>query len=239
MEARALRMESSKPRPERAPEPCIIVGDSLAMRDLLEAVARIGPRDTSLLLQHGETGTGRELIASLVHEHGSRPSGSLVRFNCAAIPGDLAEAGAGGAFTGAGQARPGFFALADGWRGRSQPVDAGRAERIDVRVVACANCDLDAKVRGGGFREDPDYRLAAIELFVPPLRDRREDIPALAAEFTRRYGQRFGNEQSGLSPALVEALSHLHFAANGDLGDHPSPALPDRTLLLCWPSWGA
>jgi two-component system response regulator AtoC len=212
------------------------------MRDLLEAVARIGPRDTSLLL-HGETGTGKELIASLVHEHGSPSSGSLVRFNCAAIPGDLAEAGllggARGAFTGGGQARPGFFALADGWRGRSQPVDAERAERIDVRVVACANCELDAKARGGRFREDPDYRLAAIELFVPPLRDRREDIPALAAEFTRRYGQRFGNEQGGLSPALVEALSHLHFAANGDLGDHPSPALPDRTLLLCWPSSGA
>jgi two-component system response regulator AtoC len=235
-------MASSKPSAESAPEPCIIVGDSLAMRDLIEAVARIGPRDTSLLL-HGEKRAGKDLIASLVHEQGSDSSGSLVRFNCAAIPGDLAEAGllgrAQGTLNGAGQERRGFFALADGWRDRSRPVEAGRAERIDVRVVACNHCDLEAEARGGRFREEQYYRLGAIELFVPPLRDRREDIPALAAELTRRYGERFGNELGPLSPALVESLSHLHFAANSDLGDHPSPALPDRTLLLCWPSWGA
>jgi two-component system response regulator AtoC len=238
VEARALKREPAESTSESAPEPCIIVGDSLAMRDLLEAVARIGPKDTTLLV-HGETGTGKELIASLVHDHKSRSSASLVRFNCAAIPGDLAEAGlfgrARGAFTGAAQERRGFFALADGRRGRIEPVDAGRVERIDVRVAACANCDLEVEVRPGRFREDPYYQLAAIELLVPPLRDRREDIPALAAELTRRYGERFGNERGRLSPALVDALCHLHFAADGDLVDHPSPALPDRTLLLCWP----
>jgi two-component system response regulator AtoC len=177
------------------------------MRDLLEAVARIGPKDTTLLV-HGETGTGKELIASLVHDHQSPSSASLVRFNCAAIPGDGAESGlfgrARGAFTSAAQERRGFFALADGRRGRIEPVDAGRVERIDVRVAACANCDLEMEVRPGRFREDPYYQLAAIELFVPPLRDRREDIPALAAELTRRYGERFGNERDRRSPALVE-----------------------------------
>ena len=114
VEARALTIEPSKPTSERTTEPCI-VGDSLPMRELLETVARIGPKDITVLVR-GETGTGKELIASLVHEQSNRSSGPLVRFNCAAIPGELAEAElfghARGAFTGAAQARRGFFALA-------------------------------------------------------------------------------------------------------------------------------
>jgi transcriptional regulator with GAF, ATPase, and Fis domain len=88
-----------------------------------------------------------------------------------AIPGDLADAGlfgrARGAFTGAAQERRGFFALADGRRSRIEPIDAGRVERIEVRVAACANCDLEVELRPGRFREDPYYQLAAIKLFVP------------------------------------------------------------------------
>jgi two-component system response regulator AtoC len=164
-----------------------------------------------------------------------------VRFNCAAIPGELAEAElfghARGAFTGAAQARRGFFALADGGtlvldevgelpaavqakllralqEGEIQPVGAGRVERVDVRVVACTNRDLEADVRTGRFREDLYYRLAVVELCVPPLRDHREDIPLLAAEFTRRYGERFGHEQVRLSPALVEALRRAEWPGN-------------------------
>jgi two-component system response regulator AtoC len=240
VEARALKVEPSNPTSERAPEPCIIIGDALVMRQLLEAVARLGPKDITVLV-HGETGTGKELIASLIHEHSNRSSGPLVRFNCAAIPGELAEAElfghARGAFTGAIQARRGFFALADGGtllldevgelppavqakllralqEGEIQPVGAGRVERVDVRVVASTNRDLEAEVRAGRFREDLYYRLAVVELCVPPLRDHREDIPALAAEFTRRYGERFGNEQVRLSPGLVEALCQAEWPGN-------------------------
>jgi two-component system response regulator AtoC len=239
VEAHALSVEPQKPTSER-PTESGIVSDSLAMRELLETVARIGPKDITVLIR-GETGTGKELIASLVHDQSNRSSGPLVRFNCAAIPSELAEAElfghARGAFTGAAQARRGFFALADGGtlvldevgelpppvqakllralqEGEIQPVGAGRVEHVDVRVVACTNRDLEADVRAGRFREDLYYRLAVIELFVPPLREHREDIPVLAAEFTRRYGERFGNGQVFLSQALVQALCRADWPGN-------------------------
>ncbi len=202
---------------ELAPTPNI-VGDSTPMRELIETAARIAPQDITVLVC-GETGTGKELIASLVHAHSSRSSGPLVRFNCAAIPGELAEAElfghARGAFTGADRARQGFFSRADGGtlvldevgelplavqakllrvlqEGEIQQVGTGRIERVNVRVVACTNRDLAAEARRGRFRMDLYYRLAVVELVVPPLRCHREDIPALAREFARRYGVRFG-----------------------------------------------
>jgi two-component system response regulator AtoC len=217
-----------------------IVGTSAAMRQLLATVARVAPKDVTVLVR-GETGTGKELIASLVHVQSSRSRAPFVRFNCAAIPGDLAEAElfghVQGAFTGATHARAGFFAQADGGTlvldevgelplpiqakllralqgGEIQPVGATRIERVDVRVVACTNRDLAADVRAGRFREDLYYRLAVIELLVPPLRDHREDIPVLADEFVRRYGKRFGNEDVRLSQGLIEALCHARWPGN-------------------------
>jgi two-component system response regulator AtoC len=217
-----------------------IVADSLPMRQLLDAVARVGPKDITVLVR-GETGTGKELIASLVHAHSKRATAPLVRFNCAAIPAELAEAElfghARGAFTGAEKSRRGFFAQADGGTlvldevrdlpsavqakllralqgGEIQPVGAGRVERVDVRVVACTNRDLAAEANAGRFRQDLYYRLAVVELIVPPLRDHREDIPALAVEFARRYGDRFGNPDVRLSPPLIEALRHGEWPGN-------------------------
>jgi len=217
-----------------------IIGQSMAMRRLVATVARVAPKDVTVLVR-GETGTGKELIASLVHTQSRRSQAPLVRFNCAAIPGELAESElfghAQGAFTGATHARRGFFAQADGGTlvldevgelppaiqakllralqgGEIQPVGAARVEHADVRVVACTNRDLAAEVRAGRFREDLYYRLAVLELFVPPLREHREDIPALAAEFARRYGMRFGDEEVRLSPALVQALYRAHWPGN-------------------------
>jgi len=165
----------------------------------------------------------------------------VVRFNCAAIPGELAEAElfghARGASTGADKARRGYFAEADGGtlvldevgelspavqakllralqEGEIQPVGAGRVERVDVRVIACTNRDLAADPRAGRFREDLYDRLAVVELMVPPLRDHREDIPALAAEFARRYAQRFGLERISLSAALVRVLQATDWPGN-------------------------
>ena len=239
LEARALRVQNRRLTAERALGRAI-VGDSPPMRRLLEAVNRVGSKDITVLLR-GDTGTGKELIASLIHAESRRAAGPLVRFNCAAIPGELAEAElfghTRGAFTGAAQARRGFFAEANGGtlvldevgelsapiqakllralqEGEIQPVGAGRVEKVDVRVVASTNRDLAAEVRAHRFREDLYYRLAVVELIVPPLNEHREDIPALAAEFARRYAERFGMQDVRLAPELVDALQRADWPGN-------------------------
>ena len=239
LEARSLRVQNRRLTAEKALGRAI-VGDSPPMRRLLEAVNRIGPKDITVLIR-GETGTGKELIASLLHAESRRAAGPLVRFNCAAIPGELAEAElfghVRGAFTGATQSRRGFFAEANGGtlvldevgelsasvqakllrvlqEGEIQPVGAGRVEKVDVRVVASTNRDLAADARAHRFREDLYYRLAVVELIVPPLHDHREDIPALAAEFARRYGERFGMTGVRLAPDLIEALQRADWPGN-------------------------
>jgi two-component system response regulator AtoC len=239
LEARSLRVQNRRLSAEKALGKSIIA-DSAPMRRLLDAVSRIAPRDITVLIG-GQTGTGKELIAALVHAQSRRASGPLVRFNCAAIPGDLAEAElfghARGAFTGATQARPGFFGEAHGGtlvldevgelslpvqakllralqEGEIQPVGTGRVEKVDVRVIAISNRDLAADARAGRFREDLYYRLAVVELLAPPLGERREDIPTLAAEFARRYGQRFGMEGVRLSPELIGALGRADWPGN-------------------------
>ncbi len=239
LETRALRVQNRRLTAERAIGRTI-VGDSLPMRRLIDAISRIAPRDITVLIR-GETGTGKELVAALVHAESSRAKGPLVRFNCAAIPGELAEAElfghARGAFTGATQARRGFFAEADGGtlvldevgelslpvqakllralqEGEIQPVGAGRIEHVDVRVIASTNRDLAADAQAGRFRQDLYYRLAVVDLVVPPLRDHRDDIPALATEFARRYADRFGVESVRLSPALLEGLQQQDWPGN-------------------------
>src|SRR5438128_3165287 len=239
LEARALRVQNRRLTAEKAIGRSI-VGDSAAMRRLIDAVTRVAPRDITVLVR-GETGTGKELVAALIHGESKRAKGPLVRFNCAAIPGELAEAElfghTRGAFTGATQARRGFFAEADGGtlvldevgelplpvqakllralqEGEIQPVGAGRVERVDVRVVACTNRDLAAEARARRFREDLYYRLAVVELLVPPLHEHREDIPALAGQFVRRYAERFGMDRVRLAPELVDALQRADWPGN-------------------------
>jgi two-component system response regulator AtoC len=239
LEARLLRLRNRQLAAEHAIGHRI-VGDSAAMRHVLDAAARVAGKDITVLVR-GETGTGKELIGSLLHAQSRRASGPLVRFNCSAIPAELAEAElfghVKGAFTGATQARAGFFAQANGGtlvldevgelpsavqakllralqEGEIQPVGSGRTEKVDVRIVACTNRDLAADTRAGRFREDLYYRLAVVELVVPPLRDRREDIPALAREFALRYGERFGIGEVRLAPALLERLRGAEWPGN-------------------------
>jgi two-component system response regulator AtoC len=217
-----------------------IVGDSRPMRRLLEATSRVASRDVTVLVR-GETGTGKEFVAELLHAQSTRSAKPLVRFNCAALPAELADAElfghVRGAFTGATATRPGFFSQANGGtlildevgelplaiqakllralqEGEIQPVGSGRIEKVDVRVVASTNRDLAADVKSGTFREDLYYRIAVVELVVPPLRDRKDDIPALADEFARRYGERFGLGNVSLEPALVDALVHTDWPGN-------------------------
>jgi two-component system response regulator AtoC len=217
-----------------------ILGESPALRRVLEAALRVAGKDVTVLVR-GETGTGKELIASLLHCRSRRASGPLVRFNCAAVPGELAESElfghVRGAFTGATQAHRGYFAQADGGtlvldevgelpaslqakllralqEGEIQPVGASRVERVDVRVVASTHRDLAAEVKAGRFREDLYYRLAVVELTVPPLRERREDIPALAEAFARGCAERFGVEGVRLTPELVRRLQQREWPGN-------------------------
>jgi two-component system response regulator AtoC len=239
LEARSLRRSNRRFAAERSLGKAVIA-ESEGMRRVLATVERIAPKDVTVLVR-GETGTGKELVAALVHAQSARAAKPLVRFNCAAIPPELAEAElfghTRGAFTGAAQARRGFFAQADGGtlvldevgelplgvqakllralqEGEIQPVGAGRVERVDVRVVASTNRDLAADARAGRFREDLYYRLAVLEIVVPPLRDRREDIALLAAEFARRYAERFGAKGVRLSPELVAALERASWPGN-------------------------
>ncbi|MCC6622365.1 MAG: sigma-54-dependent Fis family transcriptional regulator [Deltaproteobacteria bacterium] len=217
-----------------------MLGDSPVMRALFARVERVAGRDVTVLLR-GDTGTGKELVASLLHNLGPRARGPFVRFNCAALPPELADAElfghARGAFTGARDARVGFFARADGGTlvldevgelppavqpkllralqdGEIQPVGAGKVERVDVRIVASTHRDLRALVAAGRFREDLYYRLAVVELVVPRLEERRDDIPALARHFAARHAERFGLDEARLSDALCAALAARPWPGN-------------------------
>lgn len=239
LEARKLRIDNRRLAAEQTLGRRII-GASKPMRRLLEAASRVAGRDVTVLVR-GETGTGKEFVAELLHAQSARAKGPLVRFNCAALPAELADAElfghVKGAFTGATSGRPGFFAQASGGtlildevgelplpiqakllralqEGEIQPVGSGRIERVDVRVVASTNRDLAADVKAGTFREDLYYRLAVVELVVPPLRDRKDDVPALAEEFARRYGEKFGLGPIGLEAPLVDALVRADWPGN-------------------------
>jgi DNA-binding NtrC family response regulator len=239
LEARKLRVDNQRLTAEQTLGRRI-VGDSRPMRRLLEATNRVASRDVTVLVR-GETGTGKEFVAELLHAQSPRANKPLVRFNCAALPSELADAElfghVRGAFTGATATRPGYFSQANGGtlildevgelppaiqakllralqEGEIQPVGSGRIEKVDVRVVASTNRDLAADVKTGTFREDLYYRIAVVELVVPPLREHKEDIPALAHEFARRYGERFGLGNVSLEPALIDALVHHEWPGN-------------------------
>ena len=183
-----------------------MVGRGAAMRAILDKVAKTAPT-TGRVLITGENGTGKELVARAVHEHSKRADGPFVKLNCAAIPSELIESELfgheKGAFTGATQQRRGKFELADGGtlfldeigdmtpsaqakvlrvlqENELERVGGGETIKVDVRVVAATNKDLAAEIAAGRFREDLYYRLAVVPIEMPPLRGRREDIPALA-----------------------------------------------------------
>ena len=217
-----------------------IVAEAPAMRRLFELVSRLAPRDVTVLVR-GQTGTGKEVVAGLLHAWSRRRDGPYVVFNCAAIPRELAESElfghVRGAFTGAREPHRGFFQRAHGGTlvldevgelpldiqakllralqsGEVQPVGAGRVEQVDVRVVSCSNRDLAQEAQAGRFRMDLYYRLAVVELLVPPLSERRSDIPALALALAQRHARRFGMAPVRLSPALLTALERRPWPGN-------------------------
>ncbi|HEX9051385.1 MAG TPA: sigma-54 dependent transcriptional regulator [Anaeromyxobacter sp.] len=215
-----------------------IVGKSQAMKDVVSILERIAPSDVPILIE-GESGTGKDLLARAAHAMSTRASGPYVALNMSAIPENLAEAELfgheKGAFTGAEQARPGFFAEAEGGTlfldeigllptplqpkllrvlqdGEFLPVGSRRPRRANVRVVAATNEDLQKSVRAGRFREDLWFRLRVVPVRLPPLRERREDVPLLVEHFVRKHALRLSRP-----PLLPDA------DAMKALLDHPWP----------------
>ena len=234
VDTRTLRLENARLRTEAALGRQIIAESPVTKR-VLELVARVAPKDVTVLLT-GESGVGKDVLAATLHTHSKRAEKPFIRFNAAAIPGELAEAElfghAKGAFTGAVQARTGFFQQAHTGTlfidevgelalpiqakilralqsGDVQPV-GGRAENVDVRLVAATNRDLAAEVQAGRFREDLYYRLNVVPIRVPPLRERAEDIEPLVRTFSQRYGM----DEVHVEPALIEAFKGYAWPGN-------------------------
>jgi len=217
-----------------------LVGDAPPFRAALETLRLAAPSMATVLIV-GESGTGKELAARLVHDASARAGGPFVPVNCGAIPETLLESELfgheRGAFTGATARKAGRFERAHGGTlfldevGEMSPalqvkllrflqdgvlerVGGTEPVRVDVRVVAATNKDLAAEVKGGRFREDLFYRLDVVRVRLPPLRDRREDVPVLAVEFLRRAAAQAGKAPRGLTPAALAALERYRWPGN-------------------------
>jgi transcriptional regulator with GAF, ATPase, and Fis domain len=217
-----------------------IIGNSSALEAVLEQVERVAPTGSTVLIQ-GETGTGKELIAHAIHNISSRIGRPFVRLNCAAIPLDLLESELfgheKGAFTGAIAQKIGRFELAD--KGtlfldevgdippalqpkllrvlqeqQFERLGSTRTHQVDVRLVAATNRDLAEMVKRGEFRSDLYYRLNVFPILLPPLRERREDIPSLVTHFIEILGGRMGREIEYIPPETMSALSSYHWPGN-------------------------
>src|SRR4030088_720425 len=217
-----------------------VIGKSPALKAVLEQVELVAPTDSTVLIQ-GETGTGKELIAQAIHDTGLRRGRPFVKLNCAAIPLDLLESELfgheRGAFTGAIAQRIGRFELAD--KGTLfldevgdiplalQPkllrvlqereferLGSTRTHQVDVRLVAATNRDLTEMAKRGEFRSDLYYRLNVFPILLPPLRARREDIPALVAHFVEMFGRRMGKPIEHIPAETMSALSLYPWPGN-------------------------
>jgi formate hydrogenlyase transcriptional activator len=217
-----------------------IIGESPALEAVLEQVERVAPTGSTVLIE-GETGTGKELIARAIHNLSSRCGRAFIKLNCAAIPLDLLESELfgheRGAFTGAIAQKIGRFEMAD--KGTLFLDEVGdippalqpkllrvlqeqeferlggtRTHQVDVRLVAATNRDLSEMVKRGEFRSDLYYRLNVFPLTLPPLRARREDIPALVTHFVEILGRRLGRQIKHIAPETMSALSLYHWPGN-------------------------
>jgi two-component system response regulator HydG len=217
-----------------------IIGTAPAMRRVLDLVAQVAPSNATVLIL-GESGTGKELIADALHRGSARREGPCIKVNCAALPETLLESELfgheKGAFTGAAARKEGRFELAHGGTlfldeigdlspatqakllrvlqdGTFERLGGTKTLKVDVRIVTATNKDLEGEVKAGRFREDLFYRLNVISIVVPPLRDRREDIPLLAQHFVQRYAQRNAKAVEGLAREALDLLAAYHWPGN-------------------------
>jgi DNA-binding NtrC family response regulator len=231
-----------------------IVGRSGAMKEVVSMLERIAPTDVPILIE-GESGTGKDLLARAAHALSRRAAGPYVALNMSAIPENLAEAELfgyeKGAFTGAEQARAGFFAEADGGTlfldeigllppslqpkllrvlqdGEYIPVGSRKAQKANVRVLAATNEDLAKSVKAGKFREDLWFRLRVVPVRLPPLRERREDIPALVEHFVKKHALRLSRPPLQPDAEAMRALLEYPWPGNIRELEHAI----ERALLL-------
>lgn len=217
------------------------VGKSHHLQRILDDIKRLQPFAKTSVLITGESGTGKELVARAIHHHSQRSEGPFVAVNCVAIPAELAESlffgHTKGAFTGATADRKGWFELADGGTlfldeigdmpadlqakllrvledGYITPVGSIQPRQVDVRVVSATNADLDEKIAAGEFRQDLYYRLARFSVETPPLRERPEDLPALAQHFLTLFATEMGLTPPALTPAAQALLRGHAFPGN-------------------------
>lgn len=217
-----------------------IIGNSDSLKYVLYRVMEVAPTDAPVLIM-GETGTGKELIARAIHNASSRSKHSLLKINCAALPASLIESELfgheKGAFTGADARRMGRFQVADGATlfldeiseiplelqpkllqvlqdGEFEPLGSSKTLRVDVRIIAASNRDLNYEVNHGRFRQDLFYRINVFPLTVPPLRHRKEDIPLLVNWFVDRYNRKMGKNITSIPAALIRHLQAYDWPGN-------------------------
>ncbi len=231
-----------------------LIAESPAIQPVLELIARVGPSDANVLIT-GEHGTGKEVIAKTLHSLSTRASKPMVTVNTGGLAEGVFESElfghVKGAFTDAKADRVGRFELADGGTlfldeianvplnlqakllrvletGEFERVGSSKSHRVEVRIISATNADLNGEANSGRFRQDLLFRLNTIEIRLPPLRERREDIPLLAAHFLRQHAQRYGKHLTGFDPGAAQALLEHPWPGNVRELDHSV----ERAVLL-------
>src|SRR5437016_10544377 len=239
LETKKLRQENRDLKKQLAPK-SMIVGESIPMKALRQQIQLMAPTNGRVLI-YGESGTGKELVARAIHAQSLRKDEMFVEVNCAAIPEDLIESELfghrQGSFPGATTDKEGKFQKATGGtlfldevgdmslktqskvlrtldEQRFTPVGSSDAITVDVRVIASTNKDLEEEISKGNFREDLFYRLNVIPFFVPPLRERKEDVPLLAREFLAEFGRQYGRPRMEIGEEALANLAQYHWPGN-------------------------
>lgn len=217
-----------------------MIGESEAFLKVTDIIERVKDNKATILIK-GESGTGKELVARAIHYSGKFSRGPFVAVNCGAIPENLQEAEffgyIKGAFTGANENRNGFFQAADGGtlfldeigtaslavqtkllralqEKEITKVGSRKSEKVDIRIIAATNSNLQEDIQNKNFREDLYYRLTVVEINVPPLRERKSDIPLLAEKFLRKYGVEYKDRLLRISPDALRILERYHWPGN-------------------------
>ena len=234
----------AEPAPKELPQPekeeTGIIGESVAIRKIVDVIAQVAPTDLTILIT-GESGVGKEVIAKAIHAASKRSKRPLIAVNCGAIPEGLIESELfgheRGSFTGAVEQRKGYFELADGGsifldeigelplaaqvkflrvleNGEFQRVGSSLPRTVNVRVIAATNKDLEHEVRNGSFRTDLFFRLRSVNIVIPPLRDRPEDVPVFFQRFAEETAEKNRIRFGGISPEAMELLQSYHWPGN-------------------------
>lgn len=239
----------------RKESPVDFIGKSAGIRSVLDLIRKIAPTDSAVFIQ-GESGTGKELVANTIWKYSRRSGSPFIALNCATLSENLIESELfgheKGAFTDAHQTKYGIVEVADTGTlfldeigelslglqakllrfldsGEFRRVGSNKPFKVDVRVIAASNRDLGEAVRTGGFRQDLYYRLNVINVTVPPLRERREDIPELSRYFLKKYSQKLSKNISGFGPGVLEILNNYQWPGNVRELEN----VIERALILC------